>query len=231
MAHATAHSMDILHDDPTSGLSYRVRPAAGQRAARLFLLHGVGGNETNLMSLAQVLDQRIELVFVRGPLMLGAEQHAWFHVRFGAQGPVINAAQADESRLRLRTLVRSMASADADAPLPAVMAGFSQGGILSASVALSAPEDVSRFAVLSGRILPELDPHLAPPARLAQVSAFIAHGRYDDKLPVTFAEHADGWLTRLGVPHETHLYPVGHALSADIVRDFSRWIGQQINLD
>jgi phospholipase/carboxylesterase len=230
MEYEAEHPMDILHDDLVSGLSYRVRRATGRPAARLFLLHGVGGNETNLIPLADGLDQRIELVFVRGPLTLGAGQYAWFQVRFGAQGPVINAAQADESRQSLCELVRSLAGAEGDTPVLAVMAGFSQGGILSASVALSAPQQVSRFAVLSGRILPEIAPHLAPPEALAHVSAFIAHGEYDDKLPKTFASHADVWLTRLGVAHDTRFYPVGHALSPDVVRDFSRWVSQQINL-
>jgi phospholipase/carboxylesterase len=123
-----------------------------------------------------------------------------------------------------------MATAETSAPVPTLMAGFSQGGILSASVALSSPEDVQRFAILSGRILPELQPHLAPVDELVRTSAFIAHGRYDDKLPVTFAEHAGAWLTRLGVPHEMHLYPVSHTLTADIVGDFSRWVSQQTNL-
>ncbi|WP_144113137.1 alpha/beta hydrolase [Paraburkholderia sp. BCC1886] len=226
---------DTLHDDVASGLSYRLRPAAGRPIGRLFLLHGVGGDETNLMVLADELDERIELVYVRGPIALGAGQHAWFQVRFGPQGPVINPNQADESRLRLRELVRALNRADAggnnDAPVLSLIAGFSQGGIMSASVALSAPEDVARFAILSGRILPELEPHLASPDKLAHVAAFIAHGRHDDKLPVAFAEHADAWLTRLGVPHDTCLYPVGHTLNADIVRDFSRWVSQQTHLD
>jgi phospholipase/carboxylesterase len=222
--------MNILHEDAASGLAFRLRPATDRPAARLFLLHGVGGNETNLLPLADTIDPRVEVAFVRGRLELGAGQYAWFHVRFGPQGPVINEAQADESRLTLRRLVRSMASADANAPVPALMAGFSQGGILSASVALSSPKDVGRFAVLSGRILPELEPHLAPAEELARLSGFIAHGRLDDKLSVKFAEHADSWLTRLGVPHETHLYAVGHTLTGEIVGDFSRWVSQQVNL-
>ena len=231
MAREAAQSMHIVHCEPTSGLSYRLRPAVGHPTARLFLLHGVGGNETNLMPLAPLLDQRIELVFVRGPFVLGAEQYAWFQVRFGPQGPAINAAQAEESRLRLRELVCSMARSDSGATLLTLMAGFSQGGILSASVALSAPEDVSRFAILSGRILPELEPHLASLGRLAQLSAFIAHGQYDDKLPASFAERADSWLSHLGVAHDTRLYPVGHTLSADMASDFSRWIHQQTTPD
>jgi predicted esterase len=67
--------MNILHEDAASGLSFRLREAVGQRAARLFLLHGVGGNETNLMTLADTINQRVELVFVRGPLVLGSEQY------------------------------------------------------------------------------------------------------------------------------------------------------------
>ncbi len=190
-----------------------------------------GGNETNLMPLASELPEQLELVFVRGPLTLGPGQHAWFQVRFGADGPVINADQANASRIRLRDLVCSMRKTDGSEPVPSLMAGFSQGGILSASVALSAPDDVARFAILSGRILPELELHLAVREKLAQVSAFIAHGEYDDKLRVAFAGHADAWLTALGVPHETRLYPIGHSLSADVVRDFSRWLKQQINID
>jgi phospholipase/carboxylesterase len=89
---------------------------------------------------------------------------------------------------------------------------------------------VAGFAILSGRILPELEPHLAPAEKLARLSAFIAHGRLDDKLPVTYAEHAHFWLTRLGVPHEMHLYSVGHALTADTIGDFSRWVSQQTHL-
>jgi phospholipase/carboxylesterase len=223
--------MDTLHGDGASGLSYRVRPAAGRPAGRLFLLHGVGGNETNLAAIAQDLDPRIELVFVRGPITLGSGQYAWFQVRFGPQGTVINPEQAEDSRTRLLALVRSLGLADADKPVAALMAGFSQGGIMSASAALSAPDDVSRFAILSGRILPELEPRLASPEKLASLRALVVHGRYDDKLPVALAAQSDALLTRLGVPHDTRLYPVGHALNADIVNDFSRWADQQLHLN
>lgn len=223
--------MDTLQNDSVSGLSYRVRQATGRPLGRLFLLHGVGGSEMNLTALAQDLDPRIELIFVRGPLTLGSGQYAWFQVRFGPQGTIINAAQADASRMRLRALVHSLGLADADAPAPAIMAGFSQGGIMSASVALSAPDDVSRFAILSGRILPELEPHIASPEKRANLRALVIHGQHDDTLPVALAAQSDALLTRLGVPHDTRLYPVGHALSADIVNDFSRWVDQQLHLN
>ncbi|MCG0580732.1 phospholipase, partial [Burkholderia cenocepacia] len=124
-----------LTTDPESGLQYRLRPAAGRAAARLLLLHGVGGNETNLLNVADAIDPRIEIAFLRGPLTFGPSQHAWFPVRFGPNGPEIDAARADESRVQLVTLLHAFRAQDGAAPaLPTVIAGFSQGGIMSASV-------------------------------------------------------------------------------------------------
>ncbi|GAB7540158.1 alpha/beta hydrolase [Burkholderia sp. 3C] len=208
---------------PGSTLAFRRRPAAGVARARLLLLHGVGGNETNLAAVADALPSDLDLLFVRGPLTLGAVQFAWFNVRFGPNGPTIDAAQADASRLHLIDLLRALRTADGAAPLPTLIGGFSQGGIMSASVGLSAPGEVRGFAILSGRILPEIAPHVAPREALAGLDAFIAHGEYDDKLPVTWAERADAMLTELGVPHAVRRYPVGHQLTGEIVDDFAAW--------
>ncbi|MBZ5795573.1 phospholipase [Burkholderia contaminans] len=221
-----------LTTDPESGLQYRLRPAAGRPVARLLLLHGVGGNETNLLNVAGVIDPRIEIAFLRGPLTFGPNQHAWFPVRFGPNGPEIDAARADESRIQLITLLRTFrARDDADSALPTVIAGFSQGGIMSAAVGLTSPDDVSAFAVLCGRILPEIDPLIAPRDALRPLHALIVHGRFDDKLPVSWAETADAKLTALGVAHDTRLYEAGHELTAEMARNFGRWIGERAGLN
>ncbi|MBY8607577.1 MAG: phospholipase [Burkholderia sp.] len=220
-----------LTTDPDSGLQYRLRPAAGRPAARLLLLHGVGGNETNLLNLADEVDPRIEIAFVRGPLTFGPNQHAWFPVRFGPNGPEIDAARADASRVQLIALLRAFRARDgAASPLPTVIAGFSQGGIMSAGVGLTSPDDVTAFAVLCGRILPEIDPLIAPRDALRPLHALIVHGRFDDKLPVAWADTADAKLTALGVAHDTRLYAAGHELTAEMAGDFGRWVGERTGL-
>ncbi|HEM7890452.1 alpha/beta hydrolase [Burkholderia cepacia] len=221
-----------LTTDPESGLPYRLRPATGRPVARLLLLHGVGGNETNLLNLAGIIDPRIEIAFLRGPLTFGPGQHAWFPVRFGQNGPEIDAARADESRIQLITLLRAFRARDgAGAALPTVIAGFSQGGIMSAGVGLTSPNDVAAFAVLCGRILPEIDPLIAPRDALRPLHALIVHGRFDDKLPVAWADTADAKLTALGVAHDTRLYDAGHELTAEMAGDFGRWVGERAGLN
>lgn len=218
-----------------SGLSFRrVRHAdqgdtSGYRA-RLLLLHGVGGNETNLASLAATIDPRVDVRLLRAPLTFGPNGFGWFQVSFQTGGPVIDALQAETSRQRLLVLIRELHREDGDTPLPTVIAGFSQGGIMSACVGLTSPADVPGFAILSGRILPEIAPIVASREALSATQGFIGHGRYDDKLPVDWADKATRWLTELGVRHETHTYALGHEIDAQVADDFRRWLAGPLGL-
>jgi phospholipase/carboxylesterase len=133
---------------------------------------------------------------------------------------------AESSRQKLAQFVAEMQHHFDLLPANTVVAGFSQGGIMSASVALTRPELVSGFAVLAGRILPELESQLADRDALARVRAFIGHGRDDTKLPVAWAHRADTWLAQLGVPHETHLYAGDHGIPLAMEADLFAWFEQ-----
>ena len=221
--------LSALVTDPASDIAYRVWESAPVRpTALLLLLHGVGGNETNLADLAAGVAPDTLVVLARSRLTLGPGQYAWFRVTFTGAGPQIVASEADESRLALIRFIKSLQALHGIGPARTVVAGFSQGGILSASVGLTSPESVQGFAVLAGRILPELELHLAAPERLRDVHALIAHGRDDDKLPVSWAERADAWLDRLGVSRELRLYPGGHGISAPMAHDFLAWLNERL---
>lgn len=213
-----------LSESP-GALAFRtLQPAPVTPTSLLVLLHGVGGNETNLVALGADAADDTLVVLPRGPIMLGPEQLGWFRVAFTQDGPSINASEADASRRQLIDFIEQLQATHGIASERTTVAGFSQGGILSASVALSAPERVRGFAILAGRILPELEPQLADRARLAALRGYIAHGLHDDKLPVSWATRAESWLQALGVPHTTRLYPAGHALTPDMQRDFLAWL-------
>lgn len=221
----THHALGPLQHSAAFDLPFRLRqPQTAQPKACVILLHGVGGSETNLAELAADMDPDTLVVLPRGPLTLAPGQFAWFRVAFTASGPRIEEAQAEQSRQTLIRFVAQLQSAFGIAPQQTVIAGFSQGGILSASVALSAPEWVAGFGILSGRILPELAPHLADTSRLAPLRGFIGHGEYDSKLPVAWAERSDQLLTGLGVAHETRRYPIDHGISAAMQADFLAWL-------
>jgi phospholipase/carboxylesterase len=214
-----------LQQEPQSGLLYRRVIGSGTPHARLLLLHGVGGNESNLAGIASFIPEGIEVLLVRSRLQIAAEGFAWFQVNFTNEGPVIVEEQAESSRQKLIEFVTALPH------MPTVIAGFSQGGILSASVGLSAPHCVAGFGLLSGRILPELAPHIASTQALSSLSAFVAHGHADNKLPVSWAQKADAWLSQLNVRHETHLYNMGHEITAEEIEDFVQWLKPLLHIE
>ena len=56
----------------------------------LVLLHGMGSNETDLLEIAPHLSDDRMIVSLRGPIEMGANAFAWFHVQFTERGPVHN---------------------------------------------------------------------------------------------------------------------------------------------
>jgi len=206
-------------------LVFASRPArSATPKALVLLLHGVGGSEGNLADMAAAIDPDALVIMPRGPITLGAGQYGWFRVNFTAAGPVIVASEAEQSRQTVLRFVEQLQVAHGISSQRTVIAGFSQGGIVSASVALSAPEQLAGFGLLSGRILPELAPYIADKARLTKLRAFIGHGEYDSKLPLAWAQRADQWLSELGVAHVTRIYPIDHGISAAMQSDFLDWL-------
>jgi phospholipase/carboxylesterase len=210
--------------EPQTGLFFRKGCSTSAPKGRLLLLHGVGSNEANLASLAASLPEELEVILLRGPLQVGPQGYAWYQVNFTSNGPSFNQEQAESSRQLLQRFIEALPK------LPTVIAGFSQGGIMSASLGVTEPELVAGFAILSGRMLRELDPRIASAERLKSVSAFIAHGHQDNVLPVTWAKESDAWLSRIGVAHETHFYDMAHEIIAEELADFSQWLTHTLSL-
>lgn len=224
---------DALHTtvvEPISGLTYRLRPAPeGQGAAPcLVLLHGVGANELGFIELAHKIDPRLTVVLARGPFEFGPMQFGWFQVRFTPNGPAINPAQAEHSRRKLLDFIARLPQLHDVDPARVWIAGFSQGGIMSASVGLTAPQQVAGFGILSGRILPEVLPLVQRGPALQKVRAFVSHGVQDDKLGIHFGRNTSQVLESYQVPLDYREYQAGHALTTAMATDFQQWLAAQI---
>ena len=105
-----------------------------------------------------------------------------------------------------------------------VLAGFSQGGIMSACLALTKPEAVAGFAMLSGRIPSEIAPMTASDERLSKTKAFVSHGIRDEKLPLFHGRDAKALLERKGVEVTYGEYDAAHQITREMENDFGNWI-------
>lgn len=226
------HDLNTLISHPALPLAHRIRaPQSGhiEGSPCLILLHGVGANELGLVSLAMQQDPRLTVILVRSPLTFGPMQFGFFQVSFTGAGPAINAGQAEQSRQLLASFIEALPEAYGINPRQAWIAGFSQGGILSASVGLTRPELVNGFGILSGRILPEIGPLIAAPEQLGSLHAFVSHGVDDAKLTVEFARNARKLLRENGIEATYREYRAAHELNSEMQRDFRAWVSAEVD--
>ena len=212
-------------------LVHRVRPpqdGAG-RPPLLLLLHGVGSHEEDLMGLARELDPRFLIVSARGPITLAPGMYAWFQVLLDPNNPVINPDQAESSR---RTIVRFIAEAVATYQADAArvfLLGFSQGAIMSLSVALTEPSAVSGVVAMSGRLLPEVLPLLAPPEALRGLPILLQHGTADQVLPIQHGRTARDRLATLPVDLTYREYAMAHEVTEESLADAADWLRARLD--
>jgi len=195
----------------------------------LLLLHGIGSNEHDLYGLAPFLDKRFLIISLRAPNTLGPGSYTWFEADFTPQGPVINPEQAEASRKTLITFLKEAVTAyDAD-PKQVYLMGFSQGAIMSASVALTQPELVAGAVLMSGRILPEIQPLIASNEELSGFPFLVVHGTADMVLPITHGHASRELLSSLPVDLTYHEYPMGHEVSQESLSDVTTWLTEQLD--
>ena len=209
-------------------LAYRLSATPQPPTGLLLLMHGVGSNESSMAAFTRLVPPHVAVALVRSPFSMGPGAFAAFTVNFTAQGPVIDSAAAEDCRQRLIRFVGELQTRTGIGAERTLIAGFSQGGVMSASLALTRPDLVAGFAILSGRILPDIAPHIATPGALARLDALIVHGEQDDRLPVHFAEQSAALLREHGVRFADRRHQAGHEITAPMAQDFIDWVGGRL---
>jgi phospholipase/carboxylesterase len=112
-------------------------------------------------------------------------------------------------------------------PARVTLMGFSQGGAMSAALALSAPELVRGVAVLAG-FVPQQAAGWATPGKLSGKPVFVAHGVSDETVAIDKARAARETLTTAGAEVEYHEYEVGHKLNTAGMNALKTWLAKVV---
>jgi len=213
------HSLSLVH------LVQVPREVGASEPPLLLLLHGIGSNEQDLFSMAPVLDPRFHIVSARAPIQIMEGGYAWFNIEYAADGTIIpELDQAEASRLLLVQFVDELVAAYGVDPRCVYLMGFSQGAMMSLSVALTRPEKVAAVVAMSGRLPEQALLNHGPVDEIRKLEIFVSHGTYDDLLPILHGRFCRDELEKLNVPLAYREYPMGHEVRPEALREITAWL-------
>jgi phospholipase/carboxylesterase len=195
----------------------------------LLLLHGIGSNENDLFSFASDLDNRFLVVSARAPFLMMPGMYAWFNIEFTPEGIIPDLDQAEESRRLVVAFIDEVVDSYGADPHQVYLMGFSQGAMMSLSVALARPDKVARVVAMSGRLPQRVLDHAASTDALRRLAVFISHGIYDEVIPVSNGRDCRDELEKLSIPLTYCEYPMAHQVSAECLRDITLWLADSLD--
>lgn len=191
----------------------------------LLLLHGYGSNEQDLFSFASELPDEYYVISARAPYDLQYGSYAWYAINFDAdENKFSDHNQAIQSRDLISNFIDELIQNYPIDPKQVTLLGFSQGTILSYSVALSYPEKVQRVVALSGYLNEEIIVENYKNNDFSNLKMFVSHGSVDQVIPVDWAKKAPGILDSLNIPNEFIEYQVGHGVAPQNFFDLKNWL-------
>ena len=206
-----------------------IETGAQPRAAVIWL-HGLGADGHDFEPIVPELELKhaVRFVFPHAPVRPvtinnGMRMRAWYDIfQFGG-GP------EDEAGIRAsQKLLEDMIGAERRRAPAAkiVLAGFSQGGAIVLQTALRHPERLAGVMALS-TYLPlaaKLAAERTPENR--DLPIFMAHGNYDDIIPIDRARRSREILESLGYPVSWKEYPMPHSVCAPEIADISAFLSR-----
>ncbi len=186
----------------------------------IFALHGIGSNEKNMMRLLEGLDDFI-VIGIRGDLSQGSG-YAYYHLK-SIGNP--HRELFDQSIRQLESFVHYATDKYAVDPDRRYLLGFSQGAILSMSLALVMGEQIKGIVALNGYI-PSFVKSEYTLQSVKNMSVFISHGEYDQVIPRQMGDANHEYFSQAS-DHVTYkIYASAHEVPVDNIRDFTDWLKQ-----
>jgi phospholipase/carboxylesterase len=210
----SAHAQDVKM------LLYKIhQPSkASKHPPVLFLLHGYGADENDLLSLHQQLPSNLLIVSIRAPYAEG-EGFKWWDI--GKASNDDNLSKATTAVEHVIKYVQQQLHLDST---HIFVGGFSQGAMLSLHLALTHPQLYKGIIAFSGKLLPETRSITTSDNQYSKLNILICHGNDDNVIPIAEAEAATTFLSKMKIRYTYNRYKMAHSIIDSEMQDVSEWM-------
>jgi phospholipase/carboxylesterase len=181
--------------------------AAPKEAPLLFLLHGTGGDETDLLDLGRMVLPNAHLISPRGDVSEGGAPRFFKRIGMGVYD------MADLARATNKLAAFIVSKIDEHKPSATYALGYSNGANILASVLFKSPELIDK-AVLMHPLIPFAP---EPQSGLNGRTILITAGRRDPIAPVELTEQLSGYFASQGAVASITWHDGGHEIRRDEV--------------
>lgn len=197
---------------------HRYIPAQAEGVPTLLLLHGTGGNESDLLNLGRGLLPQAGLLSPRGKTLENGMARFFRRIAEG----VFDLEDLQRQTHALADFVLAASRQYGFDPKRVIAVGYSNGANIAASMLLLRPE-ILVGAVLFHAMLP-IRPETAPDLR--GIPVFIGAGRSDPLVSPAGTQQLADVLEQSGAQVTLHWQPGGHALTQAEVLAAREWMDE-----
>jgi phospholipase/carboxylesterase len=210
----------------------RVSAGSGEPKASIVILHGLGASCDDFVPFVQELDLRsigpVRFVFPNAPtrpvtINGGHVMRAWYDIL----GADLQRREDEQGLRESQQLVRALLDRELARGMPAnriVLAGFSQGCAMTLQTGLRYQHRLAGLLGMSGYLplAATVEAERSDANRLVPV--FLAHGAYDDIIPIARARASHDALKGMGYDVQWRDYPMPHSVAMEEVQDIAAWL-------
>lgn len=194
---------------------------ADQKQPALFLLHGMGSNETDLPQLVKNFEDTHHIFSLRGPIVHKPGYSFFLIQEIGK--PVRDVF--DQVVTHIQVFIRETIVEYNLNPDDITILGFSQGAILAQTVALTMGNEITKVVALSGYI-PEFVKTEYSKRNVNHLSIFISHGDYDYVIPSQWGLDSKEYFEATGAKVTFKTYNEGHGVTPENHRDLVEFLNK-----
>lgn len=180
----------------------------------LFLIHGYGSNEEDLFSFTPTLPEDWIVVSFRGPRDTDYGGFSWFDIDLSKESDRLDIDQAKEAKKGLLENILKISNYYGLTENQTHICGFSQGGILTYSLALENPDLFTKVACMSCYPEEKLFGNISKDRKkLEKMRFFISHGTEDAVIPLEWGRNGAELLYDLSCYFTFREYMSGHGVN------------------
>lgn len=191
----------------------------------IFTLHGKGSDERDMFGLVSPLAEQFIVINIRGDLTAGAG-YQYYELK-GIGQPIRE--MFDRAVQQLEAFIQYASEKYPIDTSRRYLLGFSQGAILSMSLALTMGNQLRGIVALNGYV-PEFVKTEYNLQSIQDVSVFISHGQMDPVFPIRIGQETSEYMQSLSSNVTFKTYPTGHGVSRDNQQDFLNWIQEDASM-